>query len=194
MSVSVEPKTAAEREKLADVLRRIEREDPTLRQTLHEDTGQTILSGMGELHLDIIKNRMIREFHVEANFGKPRVSYRETLTAPVAGGASSPRMIGTQQLYAEVEIGAEPNPAERKPEAVSRLREGDIPSGLVPGILESLANAAEGGGLYGYPLINVRIVLLKARYAETGQAEIALNAAASAAVRDALRRGRVAVL
>ena len=103
-------------------------------------------------------------------------------------------MIGTQQLYAEVEIGAEPNPSERKPEAVSRLREGDIPSGLVPGILESLANAAEGGGLYGYPLINVRIVLLKARYAESGQAEIALNAAASAAVRDALRRGRVAVL
>ena len=90
VSVSVEPKTAAEREKLADVLRRIEREDPTLRQTLHEDTGQTILSGMGELHLDIIKNRMIREFRVEANFGKPRVSYRETLTAPVPGGASSP--------------------------------------------------------------------------------------------------------
>jgi elongation factor G len=149
---------------------------------------------MGELHLDVVKNRMIREFRVEASFGKPRVSYRETLTGPSEGRGEFARAMGAQQLYAEVEVEIEPHAEQRTPVAVSRLREGAIVPSLVPGILESLTNAAEGGGLYGYPLINVRIALTRAQYAETGSAEIALNAAAVAALRDALKRGHVAVL
>jgi len=194
VSVSVEPKTSAERDKLADVLRRIAREDPTFRQSFDADTGQTILSGMGELHLDVVKNRMIREFNVQANFGKPRVSYRETFTGPASGRGEFARALGTQQLWAEVEIGIEPFADHRKPEAVSRLHQGRMPEPMVDGMLDSLLISAEGGGLYGFPLINVRIVLLEARYAETGSAEIAVNAAAAAALRDALRKGRVTIL
>jgi len=194
VSVSVEPKTTADRDKLAEVLRRILREDPTLHHAVDEDTGQTILSGMGELHLDIVKNRMIREFHVGANFGKPRVSYREAFAEPVSGRGEFDRLLGSQHLHAEIEIGVEPQPDRRKVEVVSRLREGELPGSAVPGVLESLASGAEGGGLYGFPLIRIRIVLLGARYAETGSAEIALNAAAAAALRDALRRGKVVIL
>ena len=194
VSVSVEPKTSAERERLAEVLRRIAREDPTLRQSLDEETGQTILSGMGELHLEVVKNRMIREFRVEANFGKPRVSYRETFTAPASGRAEFARALGAQQLWAEIEIGVEPRPGLRRPEAVARLGPGVLPQPLLAGVIEGLQNAAEGGGLFGYPLTEVRILLLGAKYAETGSAEIALAAAAAGSLRDALRKGSVTVL
>jgi elongation factor G len=194
VSVSAEPRTAADRDRLSEVLRKIAREDPTFRQSLDEDTGQTILSGMGELHLDVIKNRMIREFKVEANFGKPRVSYRETLTAPVEGRGEFARAIGAQQLWAEAEIRIDPNPGTHKPTARSRLAEGTVPQALLSGILESLVNSAEGGGLYGYPLIEIAITLEAVRYEDTGSAEIALNAAAGAALRQALRHGKVAVL
>src|SRR6185436_5907068 len=194
VSVSAEPRTAADRDRLSEVLRKIAREDPTFRQSLDEDTGQTILSGMGELHLDVIKNRMIREFKVEANFGKPRVSYRETLTAPVEGRGEFARAIGTQQLWAEIEVRIDPNPGTRRPVAKSALAEGTVPQALLPGILESLVNSAEGGGLYGYPMIEIAITLESVRYEDTGSAEIALNAAAGAALRTALRHGKVAVL
>jgi len=149
---------------------------------------------MGELHLDVVKNRMIREFKVEANFGKPRVSYRETLTAAAAGRGEFARALGTQQLWAEVVVRIEPNPGTRRAVAKSALSEGTVPQALLQGILESLVNSAEGGGLYGYPLIEVAITLESARYEDTGSAEIALNAAAGAAIRASLRHGSASVL
>ena len=197
VSVAVEARTAQERERLLEALRRIGREDPTLRQKLDEETGQIILSGMGELHIDIVKNRLARDFRVEAAFGKPRVSYRETVAGRVEGEAEFARMLGNQQHYAMVRLLVEPSSGtgdRGTARVASRLPEGTISPGLLPGLLETLRTAAEGGGVYGYPVVDVAITLVRARIGDQGQPEIALNSAATLAFREALRRAEIQVL
>jgi elongation factor G len=195
VSIAVEPRTATDRDRLGQVLDRIGREDPTFTRDVDADTGQMILSGMGELHLEVILQRMQREFSVEVNYGKPRVSYRETVREAATGTAEYRRQVAGDNLFARVEIRIEPLDNPGSPfEVLNTLAEGTLPRAFLASTLESLRNAAEGGGSYGYPVVGVRVSLREATYDDVGQPEIALNSATSLAFRDALRQAGGVVL
>ncbi len=188
VSVAVEPRTSAERDRFADILKRLQREDPTLSVSVSEDTGQTLLSGMGELHLEVALRHVQRDFGVEVHYGKPRVSYRETVRDVFRARSEYRRQVAGENLFARVEVHLQPLQARGGPvEVVSRLAEGAVPRSMLGGLLESVRNAANGGGLYGYPVTGVRVALLDAVYDDVGQPEIALNSATSMAFREALR-------
>jgi len=195
VAIAVEPRTSADRDKLGEVLQRIQREDPTLRFAVDPDTGQTLLSGMGELHLEVTIQRMQREFRLEVHYGKPRVSYRESVRKSASSVAEYRRQVAGEPLFARVEIGVEPLEAHGAPvEVVDRLKPGTLPQQVVPAVVESVRNAAGGGGLFGYPVTGVRAAILEARYDDVGQSEIALNSAASLAFREALKAAVPVVL
>ncbi len=188
VTVAVEPRSSADRDRLAEILPRLLREDPTLATTVDPETGQTLLSGMGELHLEVVLDHMARDFGLRLNSGKPRVSYRETAARSAQGEAEYRRLVAGEQLSARVRLEIEPlSPPSSPVEVADALPEGALPPALVRGLLESLRNAAEGGGLYGYPVTGVRIRVVDARYEESGQPEIALNSATSLAFRETLR-------
>jgi len=195
VSIAVEPRTATDRDRLAQVLDRIGREDPTFTRAVDADTGQMILSGMGELHLEVILQRMHREFNVEVNYGKPRVSYRETIREVATGSAEYRRQVAGDNLFARVKIGIEPLDDPGAPlEVVNTLAEGTLPRAFLASTLESIRNAAEGGGSYGYPVVGARVSLREAKHDDVGQPEIALNSATSLAFRDAIREAGGVVL
>jgi elongation factor G len=195
VAVAVEPRTAGDRDRFAEVLDRMQREDPTLLCSIEAETGQTLLSGMGELHLDVTIQRMQRDFGLEVHYGKPRVSYRETVTGSATGAAEYRRQIAGETLHARVEIGVEPLDRHGDPvEIVDRLRAGSVPASLLPGLAEAVRNAASGGGVFGYPVTGLRVTLLAARYDDVGQVEIALNSATSLAFRQALQAASPTVL
>ena len=195
VSVAIEPKTSADRDKLSDLIPRLQREDPTLRTAVDPDTGQQILSGMGELHLDVTLKRIERDFGVRLGWGKPRVSFRETVRASAEGEASYQRQVAGDQLFARVSLSVEPlaDPGA-KPEVVSALAPNAIPASYVPAVIDSVANAADGGGLYGYPVTGVRATIREVSFSDAGQPEIAINSAASHAFREALRHAGAVVL
>jgi elongation factor G len=195
VSIAIEPKTSADRDKLSELLPRLQREDPTLLASVDPDSGQTLLSGMGELHLEVVLNRIARDFGVKLGSGKPRVSYRETAGGSGEGSATYQRLVAGEQLFARVRLALTPlaDPGAR-PEAKSALPPGAIPPALVPAVLDSILNAANGGGLYGYPVTGVGATLLEAEFEEAGQPEIALNSAASHAFREALKAAGAQVL
>jgi len=188
VSVSIEPRTTSDRDRLTEVLKRFLREDPTLRCSVDPDTAQTLLSGMGELHLEVTLHRLQREFGIEVNYGKPRVSYHETVRGPGAGSAEYRRQVAGQNLFARVQLGIEPlENGAQVVEVVDRMKPGTLPQSFLPSVIDSAKNAAEGGGQYGYPVKGVRVSLLDAAYADVGQPEIALNSATSLAFREASR-------
>jgi elongation factor G len=195
VSIAIEPKTSTDRDRLAELIPRLQREDPTLRSSVDPETGQSLLSGMGELHLDVTLKRIEREFGIRLGFGKPRVSYRETVREPASGSASYQRQVGGEALSARVRLRVEPLPDQG---AVTEVRDGlspgTIPSAYLPALRDSVANAAEGGGLYGYPVTGVRATIEDAAFTESGQPEIAINSAASHAFREALRAAGPIVL
>jgi elongation factor G len=195
VSIAIEPKTSADRDRLAELIPRLQREDPTLVASVDSETGQSLLSGMGELHLDVTLKRIEREFGIKLGFGKPRVSYRETIRAAAEGAATYQRQVGGEPLFARVRLRVEPlaDPGARV-EVVDELGAGAIPAAYRPALKESVANAAEGGGLYGYPVTGVRATVEDAAFAESGQPEIAINSAASHAFREALRAAGPVVL
>jgi elongation factor G len=195
VSIAIEPKTSADRDKLSELLPRLQREDPTLVASVDPDSGQALLSGMGELHLEVVLNRIARDFGIKLGSGKPRVSYRETAGGSGEGSATYQRLVAGEQLFARVRLALAPlaDPGAR-PEARSALPPGAIPPALVPAVLDSILNAANGGGLYGYPVTGVGATLLEAVFDEAGQPEIALNSAASHAFREALKAAGAQVL
>jgi elongation factor G len=195
VSVAIEPKTGADRDRLAELIPRLQREDPTLRTAVDPDTGQQILSGMGELHLDVTLKRIDREFGIRLGWGKPRVSFRETVRAAAEGTSTYQRQVAGEALFARVRLRVEPlaDPGAR-PEVGHALAPGAIPAAFLPALLDGIANAADGGGLYGYPVTGVRATVLDATFSEAGQPEIAVNSAASHAFREALRAGGPLVL
>ena len=195
VSIAIEPRTSADRDKLAELVPRIQREDPTLMSSIDPDTGQTLLSGMGELHLEVTLNRLDREFGVKLASGKPRVSFRETVRATGEATAEYRRQVAGEQLFARVTLEVEPlADAGAVPDVKSALPAGAVPPAFLPAILDSMANAANGGGAFGYPVTGVRITLKGAAFDEAGQPEIALNSAASHAFRDALKAAGAVVL
>lgn len=186
ISMAIEPESSTERKKLSDTLEMMKRQDPTFRALENEETGQTLISGMGELHLEVIKNRLLRDFNLNVRVHKPRVSYRETVehAADVVGECN--RQQAGQTLFARVKIRMEPFPQGTTPIVVSSAG-GSLPEAYLNAVLETLNEAAAGGGSLGCPLMKVKITVLGGEVHELDSNEIAFRAAASDAFNKALR-------
>jgi elongation factor G len=194
VSVAIEPKTKADEEKLSQTLARLAEEDPTFVTKTDQDTGQTIISGMGELHLDVLTTRMLEEFGVRANVGKPMVSYRETISEPATATGEFIRQSGGRGQYGVVRIRVEPLGQGGGFEFESDVREGEVPKEFVPAVKAGVESAMENGILAGYPLIDLRVTLLGGRYHEVDSSEMSFRAAGSIALREAVMRARPVLL
>jgi elongation factor G len=189
ISVAVEPKTHSDQEKLQQVLEKFMAEDPTLRVREDEDTGQTILSGMGELHLEIITSRMQREFNTRVNVGKPQVVYRETIETVARGSGVFDKEVAGNRHYGEVTLQLKPLPRGEGNRFESRLTEEELVPPLVKAVEKGVMESLESGILMGYPVVDVEAVLTAAGNPETNGTELAYTVAASMAVRQALSQG-----
>ena len=189
ISVAVEPKTHADQEKLQQVLEKFMAEDPTLRVREDEDTGQTILSGMGELHLEIVTSRMQREFNTSVNVGKPQVVYRETIESAAIGNAVFDKEVAGSRHYAEITLRLEPAPRGEGNQFKSLLSEEALSPALAKAVEKGVTESLESGILMGYPVVDVKAVFTSATSGESNGTELAYTVAASMAVRDALSKG-----
>ncbi|MBM3183821.1 MAG: elongation factor G [Chlamydiae bacterium] len=194
ISMAIEPKSKADREKLAKALSALSEEDPTFRVMTNEETGQTIIMGMGELHLEIIRDRMFREFAVEANVGKPEVSYKETITTPSSTETKYIKQSGGRGQYAHVCLEIEPNEPGKGNEIVSKIVGGVIPKEYIPACIKGIEEGIQTGVLAGYPLIDMKIAITFGSYHEVDSNEMAFKICASMAVKDAARKGRPVLL
>jgi elongation factor G len=194
ISMAIEPKSKADREKLAKALGALSEEDPTFRVMTNEETGQTIIMGMGELHLEIIRDRMFREFSVEANVGKPEVSYKETITNPSTSETKYVKQSGGRGQYAHVCIEIEPNEAGKGNEIVSKIVGGVIPKEYIPACIKGIEEGLQTGVLAGYPLIDMKVAITYGSYHEVDSNEMAFKICASMALKDAARKGKPVLL
>jgi len=194
ISVAVEPKTHSDQEKLQQVLEKFMAEDPTLRVREDEDTGQTILSGMGELHLEIITSRMQREFNTRVNVGKPQVVYRETIESAATGTAIFDKEVAGNRHYGEIALRLEPLSRGEGKRFESHLAEEELAPGLVKAAEKGVMESLESGILMGYPVVDVKAVLTGAGTRDTNGSELAFTVAASMAVREALSQGNAFLL
>jgi len=186
ISMAVEPDSSAERKKLEDTLRLMAKQDPTFLAKVSEETGQTIISGMGELHLEIIRNRMERDFGLKVRVHKPRVTYRETIEKSVEREFIFERQAGTASLYAGVKIRMEPFEGEAPTSVVNKIKPGAIPAEWEKLLMQTLTDQAKGSGSVGHPLMNLRVTLLDVRSREGETNDVALQTAASRVFGDAL--------
>ena len=189
ISVAVEPKTHSDQEKLQQVLEKFMAEDPTLRVKEDEDTGQIILSGMGELHLEVITSRMQREFNTQVNVGKPQVVYRETIESIATGSAVFDKEVAGNRHYADVSLRLEPLPRGEGNRFESLLSDEELASPLVEALKKGVLESLESGILMGYPVVDVKAMLTAAATKESNGTELAFTVAASMAVREALSQG-----
>jgi elongation factor G len=188
ISVAIEPKTQADQDKLTEALERLAEEDPTFRVRVDENTGQTIISGMGELHLEVLLDRMVREFRVGANVGKPQVAYRETITQKVEATGRFMRPGAVKPQFAEVTLEVEPLPKGGGLVFENRLPEKVWPPSVIAAVEAGVREAMESGMLAGYPLVDVKAVLVHAASDEEGASEQAFKVAGSMAFREAVRK------
>jgi len=187
ISVAVEPKTHSDQEKLEQVLEKFLAEDPTLRVRKDEDTGQTILSGMGELHLEIITSRMQREFNTHVNVGKPQVVYRETIGRAAETSAVFDREVAGQNHFGQVRLRLEPQRRGQGNRFSSSVPEESIPAVYLPAVETGVTESLESGALLGYPVVDVAVTLVGGSYRESSGSELAYRVAGSMACQDALR-------
>ena len=192
--VAIEPKTAADQDRMDEALRRLAEEDPTFVVRVDENTGQTILSGMGELHLEILVDRLFREFHVEGRVSRPRVAYRETVTARAEAEALFDRPTGGKPQYARVRLAVEPLPAGTGFRFESQVREKDLPPEFRRAVEEGCREGMESGVLAGYPLVDVGVTLLEAEWDPEASSEMAFKVAGSMAFREAVERAEPVLL
>jgi elongation factor G len=194
IKVAIEPKTKADQEKMSTALGRLAEEDPTFQVRTNEDTGQTEISGMGELHLEVLVDRMLREFKVDANVGRPQVSYRETIKghADKVEGRFV-RQTGGAGQYGIVYINVEPAPGEGF-DFVNKVRGGSIPTEFIPAVEKGVEEALENGPRAGYPMVDVRVTLTDGKYHDTDSSEIAFKVAGSLALKEAVRRAKPVLL
>ncbi len=185
--VAIEPKTKAGQDKMNIALLKLAEEDPTFKFYTDEETGQTIIAGMGELHLEIIVDRMLREFHVEANVGRPQVAYRETITRPASSDTKYARQSGGKGQYGHVKIDIEPNP-EKGFEFVNNIVGGAIPKEYIPAVEAGLQGAMLSGVLAGFNVVDIKVTLTDGSYHEVDSSEMAFKIAASMALKDAMRK------
>jgi elongation factor G len=188
ISMAIEPKSKADREKLAMALNALSEEDPTFRVSSNEETGQTIISGMGELHLDILRDRMFREFSVEASVGKPQVSYKETITVPGKMETKYVKQSGGRGQYAHVVLEIEPNETGKGNEIASKIVGGVIPKEYIPAIIKGVTEGLATGVLAGYGLVDVKVAIVYGSYHEVDSNEMAFKICGSMAVKDGCRK------
>jgi elongation factor G len=188
ISVAVEPKTHADQEKIDEVLQKFMAEDPTLRVRKDEDTGQTILSGMGELHLEIVTSRMQREFNTSVNVGKPQVVYRETIAKRAKAAAVFDKEIAGQRLYGEVSLSLTPLPRGSGNQFISRIAEDQLPQIYIEAARKGALESFESGSLMGYPVVDVEVTLVSIQHKDSLSTELAYTVAASMATREALAK------
>ncbi len=193
ISVAVEPKTKADQEKMGIALGRLAQEDPTFRVNTDPDSGQTIISGMGELHLEIIIDRMMREYKVEANVGKPQVAYRETIRKNSEAEGKFIRQTGGRGQYGHVKLRLEPNPGKGY-EFESEIVGGTVPREYIKPVDQGIKEALEGGILAGYEMVDVKAILYDGSYHEVDSSEMAFKIAGSMAVKEAARRASPVLL
>jgi elongation factor G len=195
ISVAIEPKTKSDQDKLGKALSALSEEDPTFQVRTDEETGQTIIGGMGELHLDVLVDRMVREFSVAANVGKPQVAYRETITSDIADVEQRyVRQTGGRGQYAHVIISLEPTGPGGGYEFIDKVRGGDVPREYIPAVDAGIQDAMEGGVIAGYPLVDVRAILTGGSSHDVDSSEMAFKIAGSIAFKDAARRASPVLL
>jgi elongation factor G len=196
ISVAIEPKTKAGQEKLSVALQKLAEEDPTFRTGINVETGQTIISGMGELHLDIIVDRLLREFKVEANVGKPQVSYKETITKAVKAEGKFVRQSGGRGQYGHCVIEIEPLNDDEENTYIfeNKIVGGSIPKEYIPAVDAGIRDAMNSGILGGYPVLNIKVTLLDGSYHEVDSSEMAFKIAGSMAFKDACRKAAPVLL
>ena len=194
ISMAIEPKSKADREKLSVALSAMSDEDPTFRVKTNEDTGQTIIMGMGELHLDIIRDRMFREFAVDANVGKPEVSYKEAISTPSSIETKYVKHSGGRGQYAHVCLEIEPNETGKGNLIESKIVGGVIPKEYIPACIKGIEDGLTTGVLAGYPLIDVKVAITYGSYHEVDSNEMAFRICASMALKDAARKAKPIIL
>ena len=195
IKIAVEPKTKADQEKMGVALQRLAEEDPTFRVETDEETNQVLISGMGELHLDIIVDRMRREFGVEANVGNPQVSYRETITKEAVAEYKYAKQSGGRGQYGHCTLRVSPqDDPEKGFEFIDEVKGGVIPKEYIPGIEKGVKEALNAGGVAGYPMVNVKVAVTDGSYHEVDSSEIAFKMAAIFAFRDACQKAGAVLL
>jgi elongation factor G len=194
ISMAIEPKSKADRDKLSQALSSLSEEDPTFRVNTNEETGQTIISGMGELHLEILRDRMFREFAVQANVGKPEVAYKETITAPSKVEMKYVKQSGGRGQYAHVCLEIEPNEKGKGNEVVSEIVGGVIPKEYIPAVIKGVEEGLTTGVLAGYPLVDVKVAIVYGSYHEVDSNEMAFKICGSMAVKDGCRKAGAILL
>jgi elongation factor G len=195
ISVAIEPKTTADQDKMATALRKLSEEDPTFRVRSDEITGQTIISGMGELHLDVLVDRMLREFHVKANVGRPRVSYRETITKSVMKVSyKHSKQSGGHGQFAHVVFNIEPQARGVGVIFESKITGGSVPREYIPAVNKGIKEASESGVLAGFPVTDIKVTLVDGSFHEVDSSEMAFKIAARFAFKEAVQKGKPALL
>jgi len=194
ISIAIEPKTKGGVEKLGISLHKLALEDPSFKVKTDEETGQTIVSGMGELHLEIIVDRLLREFNVEANVGKPQVAYRETITKTVKSEGRFVRQSGGKGQYGHVWLTLEPQAPGKGFEFVNRIVRGSIPREYIPAVQKGIVEAMEKGILAGYPMVDIKVTLFDGSYHEVDSSEMAFKIAGSIGFKEGARRATLILL
>ncbi len=194
ISLAIEPKTKAGQEKMAIALAKLAEEDPTFRTYTDQETGQTIISGMGVLHLEIIVDRLLREFKVEANVGAPQVAYKETIVGNADVDMKYARQSGGKGQYGHVKIRVEPNESGKGYEFVNAVVGGAIPKEYIPAVDKGIQGALNAGVLAGYPVVDVKVELYDGSYHEVDSSEMAFQIAGSMAIKEALKKAKSVIL
>ena len=195
IDIAVEPKTKAEQDKMGIGLQKLAEEDPTFRVSTNKETGQTIIAGMGELHLEIIVDRLLREFKVEANVGKPQVAYRETATIPVDGAEGKfVRQSGGKGQYGHAVINLIPQEPGKGYEFVNKIVGGTIPKEYITPVDKGIQDALNSGVLAGYPVVDIKVELIDGSYHDVDSSETAFKVAGSMAIKDALKKSKPVIL
>jgi elongation factor G len=194
ISVAVEPKTKADQEKMGMALQRLAKEDPSFRVHTDEESGQTIISGMGELHLEIIVDRMKREFKVEANVGKPQVAYRETIKGAVESEGKHVKQSGGRGQYGHVWLKIEPNETGKGIEFVNGVVGGSVPREFIPAVEKGINEACETGVIAGYPVVDVKVTLFDGSYHDVDSDEISFRMASIFGFKDGFRKAKPVIL
>ena len=194
ISVAIEPKTKDDQERMGDALSRLVEEDPTFKARYDQETGQTIISGMGELHLEIIVDRMMREFNVQAHVGRPQVAYKETITIPSRAEGRFVRQTGGRGQFGVVWLEVEPQPRGGGITFENRIVGGAIPREFIPAVENGVREAMETGVLAGYPVVDVKVALVDGQYHPVDSSELAFKMAGSLGVQEALKRAKPVLL
>jgi elongation factor G len=194
ISIRIEPKTKAEQEKMAVALKKLSEEDPTFNVKTDRETGETIISGMGELHLEIITERMRREFNIEGNVGKPQVAYKETIKNEVEAEGKYIRQSGGRGQYGHVVIKLEPKERGKGFEFIDKIKGGIIPKEFIPAVEKGIKEATEKGVIAGYPVVDLSATLFDGSFHEVDSSEMAFKIAGSIALQEAAKKANPVLL